>query len=460
MPTIKIDVRDNVVVDVSTGMKYAECGIRSGETVIKYGSPIGVASEDIDAGALVHTHNLASVPSRGGSVAFRPYPLPDVRAGGTFSGYRRASGTGIRNDVFIVPAVGCVNGLCERLAARTGAIALTHPFGCSQLHEDLDNTRRILRGLILNPNAAGVLVVSLGCENNTPESFRAFLDEWGYERDRVRFMTAQDVPDETETGLSHIAGLQMRAKQDRREACDLSGLTVGLKCGGSDGLSGITANPLVGDVADRIIACGGRVVLTEIPEAFGAEDELLSRCADRETFDRLNDVFDGFRKYYADHGERTDENPSPGNKAGGITTLAEKSLGCIRKGGHAPVTDVLGYGDRVRRAGLTVLNGPGNDLVATTALAAAGCQLVLFTTGRGTPLGGAVPVVKISSNTALAERKPGWIDFDAGRILREPRAAAADALFGLILDVASGRPTKSERNGCREIAVWKTGVTL
>ena len=459
MELYKIHPRDNVALRGHD--KTALCDIAAGEKVIKYGFPIGVPARNIRAGERVHTHNLVSDLENGGAaVPFRPFPKMERKNGGTFLGFRRKNGkAGIRNDIFILPTVGCVNGICERLARETGAVALTHPFGCSQLGGDLDATRKILCGLACHPNAGGVLVLSLGCENNTPESFASLLREAGADEARLRFLTVQNVGDEIAEGKKLLAELAARAKEDVREEIPLSELVIGLKCGGSDALSGVTANPLVGKVCDRLVGCGGSAVLTEIPECFGAENILLGRCTDADVYDRLLHTIDAFKGYFRSHGERIDENPSPGNKAGGITTLAEKSLGCVQKGGTSAVVDVLGYGERVRRRGLSVLNGPGNDIVACTALAAAGAHMVLFTTGRGTPLGGAVPVLKIASNSELAAAKPGWIDFDAGTILGGD-AGAEERLFSLVTAVASGGKTKSELSGCHEIAVWKNGITL
>ena len=459
----KADVSDNVAVDLESGMKYAASNIRRGENIIKYGVAIGRAAADIAEGESVHVHNvLSSLEGVGGYAPFRPFAVKQHSAEATFSGYRRGKGrAGTRNDLYIIPTVGCVNGICERIAEKSGALPLTHPYGCSQLGEDHARTVDVLCGLASNPDAGGVLIVSLGCENNTQEKFRETLEAGGCDMSRVRFMTAQREADEIACGLRLAEELKEIIAGDRRTPCPMSDLVIGLKCGGSDGLSGITANPLVGRISDKIVSYGATAVMTEIPEMFGAEDILLSRCADRDAYDGLVNAIDGFKRYYISHGERIDENPSPGNKAGGITTLAEKSMGCVQKGGTSAVTDVIDYGGRVKKNGLNVLIGPGNDIVACTALAAAGAQMILFTTGRGTPLGCSVPVVKISTNTALAQKKERWIDFDAGRLINgADRDGVADELFRLILRTAEGEVTRSEQNGFREIAVWKNGVTL
>jgi altronate hydrolase len=383
-------------------------------------------------------------------------------------GYRRNDGrVGTRNEIWILPTVGCVSRTTERIAAIAhgrrsegidGVHAFTHPFGCSQLGDDLIGTRSLLAALACNPNAGGVLIVGLGCESNQLD---ALIDEIPETlRDRVRTLKAQAEEDETDAGLALVDELIAEASRVRREPVALSELVVGLKCGGSDGFSGLTANPLVGRISDVVIGSGGSAVLTEIPEIFGAERMLMARAADREVFDALVEVVNDFKRYFLEHGQPVSENPSPGNLAGGITTLEEKSLGAVQKAGGAPVADVLRYGGRVGRKGLNLLEAPGNDAVSSTALAAAGATMILFTTGRGTPLGFPVPTVKIASNSALAQRKKNWIDFDGGKVLDRGLDATADELVALITGIASGASTAAERNDEREIAIWKRGVTL
>ncbi len=457
MDTVKINERDNVAVNTVTGHKTALFPIREGEDVIKYGFPIGVATADIAAGDSVHTHNMKT--KLGGILSYEYDPkaerLPEKEPF-LISAYEREDGKiGIRNDVWIVPTVGCVNGTAKKLAEATGAIALSHPYGCSQLGDDMKTTQLILRGLINHPNKGGVLVLGLGCENNHIGEMKAVLGGWDPER--VKFLSTQDCGDEIEEGIGLIRELQARAALDVRVKVPVSRLTVGMKCGGSDGLSGITANPVVGLVTDELCSMGASAVLTEVPEMFGAETVLFERAVSRDVFEKSVDLINDFKEYFRSHGEPVSENPSPGNKEGGITTLEEKSLGCVQKGGTAPVVDVLTYGDTVRKQGLSLLNGPGNDIVSITNLAAAGCHLVLFTTGRGTPLGGAVPTLKIASNAALAKKKPHWIDFSADV---DDKKEAAEELLELIRRVADGEPTKNELEGCREIAIFKDGVTL
>ena len=454
-----IHPNDNVDVNLENGHKYSVCDIKKGEAVIKYGCPIGHATRDIAKGEHVHVHNLATNLSGNLTYTYTPFEAktPTEGTARTFLGYRRKNGTvGIRNDIWIVNTVGCVNKISERLAALTGAFAFPHPFGCSQLGEDMRTTQKILAAMVNHPNAGGVLVLGLGRENNHVAAFREVLGE--VDPARVKFLVCQDVEDEIAEGVRLIEELKAYAATFTREEIPVSALTVGLKCGGSDGYSGITANPLVGRFCDTLTAMGGSCLLTEVPEMFGAEHLLMARSKDRAVFDKTVDMVNGFKDYYKRHGQVVYENPSPGNKEGGITTLEEKSLGCVQKAGGSCVVDVLGYGEPATRQGLTLVNGPGNDLVAVTNLMAAGAHLILFTTGRGTPLGAPVPTVKISTNHALATRKQGWIDFDASPVLEGH--ALDDAFFELVLDVANGTQTANERLGYREISIFKDGVTL
>ncbi len=443
-----------------------------GEAVIRFGEIIGEASTPIATGEHVHSHNLKT--RLRDDLCYRydpkPRPAPAGRADGlTFMGYRRADGrVGTRNEIWLIPTVGCVANLCETVARRTqnlvGAnleaiVALPHAFGCSQLGDDLAATRGLLAGLIGNPNAAGVVLVGLGCENNQAAELLATLDEG--DRAKVINVIAQTSADEVQACLDAVATLAQDARQVQRTVCPVSDLVIGLKCGGSDAMSGLTANPALGRMTDAIVAAGGSTILSEIPEIFGAEHLLMQRADSRQVFDDLVAAVDGFKAYFRAHGQAVHENPSPGNKAGGITTLEEKSLGAVQKAGQATLMDVIAYAGRIRRPGLTLLQAPGNDAVSSTALAAAGATLILFTTGRGTPLGFPVPTVKIASNSDLATRKPGWIDFDAGPLIEADDTSDLDAaLLRLLLEIASGKPTRNEINGERSIAIWKTGVTL
>ena len=458
---MQIHPKDNVEVG-KDGHKYALVAIEKGSPVIKYGFPIGVATADIGAGELVHSRNLKTALSAGNSYTYAPrdYGLSVMPSELTFDGYLREDGSvGIRNEIWIVNTVGCVNKTAEELARRTGARCFPHPYGCSQLGDDKSITQKILAGLIRHPNAGGVLVLGLGCENSNIAELKKELGE--YNPRRVRFLNCQDVGDELAEGERILAELRTYADGFARTPIPVSRLCIGLKCGGSDGYSGITANPLVGCVTNRLVSCGGSALLTEVPEMFGAEHLLMERCTDEAVFMRTVRLIETFKEYFISHGQPVGENPSPGNKEGGITTLEEKSLGCVQKGGIAPVVDVLDYGERVRLPGLSLLNGPGNDAVAVTNLTAAGAHLILFTTGRGTPLGAPVPTLKISTNAALAEKKPHWIDFDASPIAEGQAAdALAEELFSLVLSVASGKEAKNEEHGYREIAIFKDGVTL
>ena len=457
MDTVRINENDNVCVDLSTGHKSALRDIAKGEDVIKYGYPIGFATADIAKGEAVHSHNMKTKLGDILSYEYTPnFSELEYREPFTVNAFVRENGDiGIRNDIWIVPTVGCVNGIAKQLAEKTGAISFAHPYGCSQLGGDHETTQLILRGLIKHPNAGGVLVLGLGCENNNIDEMKKILGE--VNSDRVAFLSVQDCEDELAAGAEIIERLKANASKDERVAVPASKLKIGLKCGGSDGYSGITANAVVGKVTDKICAMGGTAVLTEVPEMFGAETILFERCVSKDVFDKAVGMINNFKQYFKNHGQPVSENPSPGNKEGGITTLEEKSLGCVQKGGTAPVVDVLGYGDTVTKAGLNMLDGPGNDIVSITNLSAVGCHLVLFTTGRGTPLGTAVPTVKIASNDVIATKKKHWIDFSAFGFDKDEKA---EQLLALIKDICDGKPTKNELCGNREIAIFKDGVTL
>lgn len=469
IPLLLDGVAITPAVTIPLGHKVALRGVPAGGEVRKYGFPIGRATAAIAPGDHVHTHNLKTALEGEESYRYAPVrPEPLAARGGTFQGYRRKSGkVGTRNEIWILCTVGCVARTAQKIAEAAnarfagrvdGVFAFTHPFGCSQLGDDLAHTRDLLAALAAHPNSGGVLILGLGCENNQLDDLLAVA---GLDPARTRSFATQMVGDEIEDGLAAVEELVRIAEHDRREPCPLSDLVLGVKCGGSDGFSGITANPLVGRVSDRVAAEGGTPILTEIPEIFGAEQLLMDRAANQGVFADIVSVVNDFKRYFLDHGQRVSENPSPGNIAGGITTLEEKSLGAVQKGGHAPVTQVLRYGEIVRAHGLTLLEAPGADGVSSTALTAAGATVLLFTTGRGTPLGFPAPTLKIASNSDLARRKPGWIDFDAGTLLEGgDQDEAAEALIQLVIDTASGKATRAEQNGEREIAIWKGGVTL
>lgn len=458
--------------EIPSGHKVALQDFNPGDPVIKYGFPIGHARSGIKAGALVNEKNIKTNLDGLQNYTWQPHDtaLSIPHKGLTFNGYRRKNGNiGIRNEIWIIPTVGCVNGtinqLAETLRRETNSqgvdaiVAFPHNYGCSQLGNDHENTRKILRDMVKHPNAAAVLIVGLGCENNQPDTFREFMGE--YDTDRVRFLVCQQVKDEQEEGMKFLRELYAIASADKRTPVPLGELRVGLKCGGSDGFSGITANPLLGVFSDFLVAQGGTTVLTEVPEMFGAETLLMNRCGTEELFNKTVHLINDFKAYFLENKQPVYENPSPGNKAGGISTLEEKSLGCTQKSGQSAVKDVLLYGDTLLTKGLNLLSAPGNDLVASTALAASGCHLVLFTTGRGTPFGTFVPTVKISTNSSLAANKPGWIDFNAGSLTEGESMEALSARFTqFILNIAGGSLTNNERKGYREIAIFKSGVTL
>jgi altronate hydrolase len=458
-------------VEIPAGHKVALRAIAKGEPVRKYGWPIGHATADIAAGEHVHSHNLATGLSGLEDYAYAPtpaeaLPLPE---GATFQGYRRRNGrVGTRNEIWILCTVGCVARTAQKIAAEAdrrfkgrvdGVHALTHPFGCSQLGGDLAATRTMIGALAAHPNAGGALILGLGCESN---QLAALLEAAPHiDPERLRAFTAQATENEIEAGLAAVEELVLIAECDVREPCPAADLVIGLKCGGSDGFSGLTANPVVGRIADKVSAAGGTAILTEIPEIFGAERLLMARATDQAVFDDIAAVVNGFKSYFLSHGEPVSENPSPGNIEGGVTTLEEKSLGAVQKAGRGQVTQVLRYGEQVDRRGVVLLEAPGNDAVSSTALTAAGATVILFTTGRGTPLGFPAPTLKLATNSSLAQRKPHWIDFDAGRVVAgQSLDEAADSLMRLVLETASGAPTRAEDNGEREIALWKRGVTL
>lgn len=458
-----------LVEDIPAGHKFALVAIEAGAPAIRYGFPFGRTTAAIAAGAHVHSHNVRTTLGLDGGHAFAGPPAAHEEAPSDrhFLGYARADGSvGTRNEIWVIPTVGCVGRTAERLALRAtdslppgidGVHAFPHPFGCSQLGDDLAGTTRLIASLACNPNAGGVLLLGLGCESNQLSAVMDLIPE--ARRPYIRIVGAQAAADEMADGLEAIADLAALAATER-EAVPLSALRLGVKCGGSDGLSGLTANPLIGRIATVIGDAGGSVVLTEIPEMFGAEQILLDRCVDRPVHDALIGLVDDFKRYFVDHGEPVSENPSPGNIKGGITTLEEKSLGAVQKGGNVPVTQILRYAERADTTGLAIVEGPGNDAVSTTALAAAGATLTLFSTGRGTPLGSPVPTLKIASNSPLAAAKRGWIDFDGGAALDKGMDATADALLDLVIDTASGAPARNEINDERGIAIWKRGVTL
>ncbi len=458
---------------IARGHKFALAAIAEGEMIVKYGLPIGHALCDIAPGQHIHSQNAKTNLSDLDEYEYLPdfKTLPEQMADRDIQIYRRANGeVGIRNELWILPTVGCVNGIAKQIQQRflketfgaediDGVHLFTHPFGCSQLGQDHENTRTMLQNMVRHPNAGAVLVIGLGCENNQVDVFRTTLGE--YDPERVTFMVCQQQDDEVEAGLECLRALYLAMRGDKRQPGKLSELKFGLECGGSDGLSGITANPLLGRFSDYVIANGGTSVLTEVPEMFGAERILMSRCRDEATFEKTVHMVNDFKQYFIAHEQPIYENPSPGNKAGGITTLEEKSLGCTQKAGQSKVMDVLRYGERLHVHGLNLVSAPGNDAVATSALAGAGCHMVLFSTGRGTPYGGFVPTVKLATNSELAAKKPHWIDFDAGQLIHGVAMDDVLAKFvDLIVDIANGKHTRNEVNDFRELAIFKSGVTL
>ncbi|MBJ3815355.1 altronate dehydratase [Shimwellia pseudoproteus] len=466
---------DNVTLlaAVARGHKFALRPLARGENVIKYGLPIGHTLAEVQPGDHLHSHNMRTNLSDLDEYSYQPdfHAADGQQTDRDIEIYRRANGdVGVRNELWILPTVGCVNGIARQIQQRflkqhqdaediDGVFLFGHQFGCSQLGDDHINTRTMLQNMVRHPNAGAVLVIGLGCENNQIAAFRDTLGD--YDPDRVRFMVCQQQDDEVEAGIAELELLYQAMRHDKRVPGKLSELKFGLECGGSDGLSGITANPMLGRFSDFMAAHGGTTVLTEVPEMFGAERILMSHCHDEPTFEKTVAMVNDFKQYFIEHNQPIYENPSPGNKAGGITTLEEKSLGCTQKAGQSQVMDVLKYGERLKTPGLNLLSAPGNDAVATSALAGAGCHMVLFSTGRGTPYGGFVPTLKIATNSELATRKPHWIDFDAGQLLHgKTMPQVLDQFLDTVAEIASGRNTCNERNDFRELAIFKSGVTL
>lgn len=472
---IALDGEITLVNDIARGHKFALSDIKSGEPVIKYGFSIGYAKEDIEKGSHIHVHNLRTTLGDDLSYEYNKADIPQIPCNLSedkkyFMGYERKDGkAGVRNELWVVPTVGCVNSIAKEIAAECqdlvcdnieAVVSFAHPYGCSQMGDDQENTRAALAGLINHPNAGGVLVLGLGCENSNIEVLKPYLGE--IDSSRIRFLQCQDVDDEIEEGVKLLKELASEASKVNRTKISVEKLVIGMKCGGSDGLSGITANPVVGKLSDIVTSAKGSTILTEVPEMFGAETILMDRCVNREVFEKTVNLINSFKDYFRRHNQTIYENPSPGNKKGGISSLEDKALGCTQKSGSSQVVDVLEYGQVIKETGLNLLSAPGNDLVASTALAISGAQIVLFTTGRGTPFASAVPTVKISSNSQLANKKTGWIDFDAGRLLEDGMNLdiLGNELYEYVLDVASGKKVKSEEDGFRDLAIFKQGVTL
>lgn len=465
---------DDIVVtlteDIQQGHKFALKNLKNGESIIKYGNPIGHATADIPAGSWIHTHNLKTGLGELLTYSYnKNTTLLPKREPRFFQGYRRKNGrAGVRNEIWIIPTVGCVNNVAtaiERASQKyitdqiDSVCAFPHPYGCSQMGDDQDNTRQILADLINHPNAGGVLVLGLGCENSNIDELKKFIGD--YDNKRVRFLVAQECEDEISDGIEVVKELITYASTFKREPISASELVIGMKCGGSDGLSGITANPTVGAFSDKLISMGGSTILTEVPEMFGAEVSLMNRCETEELFNQTVSLVNDFKNYFKSHNQTIYENPSPGNKKGGISSLEDKSLGCTQKSGSAPVMGVLSYGEPVKAKGLNLLSAPGNDLVASTALAASGAHIVLFTTGRGTPFASPVPTIKISTNNQLAKKKQNWIDFNCGVMVEDTSLdVLSDNLLDFVLEVASGKKSKSEEAGFHDMAIFKQGVTL
>lgn len=447
------------------GHKVALVSIPKGGRIIKYGYPIGRAVRSISPGEHVHVHNTESGRAHGDTarpVIREESSLIPRFPQDTFLGFRRQDGrVGVRNHVLVMASVHCVNGGVERIGREVpGVVALPHIYGCSQLGEDLAQTRRVLEGYVSHPNVGATLIVGLGCEALPTRELVDGLRDRGY---RVELLLLQEIGGSraaVRKGKELAAELLGEVGKLRPEPVPLSELVVGVECGGSDAWSGVTANPAVGAIADALVAHGGTVILSEVTEFIGAEHILAARAISPEVGKAILRAVARREGVAVEMGvDLRGAQPSPGNMEGGLTTIEEKSLGAIVKGGTTPVREFLGYGERPSARGLVVMDTSGNDLESVTGMVAGGAQVVLFTTGRGTPVGNPiVPVIKISSNTPLYERMRDDLDFDAGSILRgEPPTSVAARLAALLLEVAGGRPTQAEVWGHREFAIEPRG---
>jgi altronate hydrolase len=464
------DLTVTIKEDIEQGHKFALCDLPENTNIIKYGTVIGHTTKPVSEGMHVHVENIKTNLGELLDYTYEPVTFDQPAAEGrTFNGFVRKNGdVGIRNEIWIIPTVGCVNNIVQKVERESqslikgsisGIHAFTHAYGCSQMGDDQENTRTILSDLIKHPNAGGVLVLGLGCENSNIDVLKPYIGE--YDPERIRFVVAQQHENEFEACMEQMKELVEIVSKDERTECPASMLKVGLKCGGSDGMSGITANPVVGRFSDLLVADGGTTILCEVPEMFGAETQLMNRAKDEIVFHKTVDLINNFKQYFQRNNQTIYENPSPGNKAGGISTLEDKSNGCVQKSGSAAVSDVLEYGQRVKEHGLNLLSTPGNDLVAATGEAAAGCQMVLFTTGRGTPFATAVPTVKIATNSRLANMKKNWIDLNAGRAVEDSSIdEMGEELYDLVIEIANGKKCRAEENGFHDIAIFKQGVTL
>lgn len=463
--------------DIPNAHKIALKDFETGEAVRKYDNIIGYASKPIKKGEWIHSHNEVTGlgKSKEYTYDFNPISIFPGESDKTFMGYDRADGgAGIRNHLAIISTVFCANGPLRKLARMAeakypatenfdGIIAFDQEFGCSQTGKDLVTTCKIIAGIAKNANFGGVLLVSNGCEMAIPSVLEQYMGD--YDKKRIRTLTLQEVEDEFTAGMELIDEIMEEMKDDKRTPININRLHIAMNCGGSDGYSGITANTLLGTLCDTLVKEGAIMNMTEVPEMMGAEHILMNRAADKSIFDDIVKMMYDYDAYFARYGEKAADNPTQGNKAGGLTTLEEKSLGCIQKGGHCAVMEVLEYGERATKNGFVLVSGPGNDLAGVSGQIAAGAVLTIFTTGRGTPCGFAGPTFRLASNTALATRKSNWIDYDAGRLLTAKTPEEVEALnkelYDAIMATVNGQyRTRTEENGYYILGALKDGVTL
>ena len=464
--------------NIPAGHKVAIRAIAASAPVHKYGEVIGVAREDIPPGAHVHVHNLGVGQTTGSAAPFRSKPAawipPAEPTRDRFLGYRRADGrAATRNYIAVLPTVNCSATVARMVAATAnathggvpgldGVIALTHDLGCGMAEGTAgdDILRRTLRGYAGHANIVAVLTISLGCEINQPEN--VFGGNVSVETLGIQELggTAATV----NAALDRIAEMVSEAAILRREPIPVSDLVLGLQCGGSDAYSGLTANPTLGVAADLLVAAGGRVILGETPEIYGAEHLLRNRAATPQVGQRVDELIAWWQEYTARNDAELDSNPSKGNRAGGITTIWEKSLGAVLKGGTSPLNDVVAYAQPVTATGLTFMDTPGYDPVSATGMVAGGANLLAFTTGRGSVFGSRpTPCLKISTTSRLYEHMRGDMDFDAGPAMsRDDQIHYGTRLFEALVDMASGAPSKSETLGfgTEEIVPWRIGAVL
>ena len=482
LPQGEVIASENVTLaePIGAGHKIATVAIRKGDLVRKYGQVIGAATADIAPGALVHTHNMALSELRGEAIAPLRRNVPEPAR--SFMGYRRANGkTGVRNYIAVLTSVNCSatvarhiaeaaerSGLLDAYPNVDGIVPITHASGCGMdmAGEGYDILRRTLWGTAANPNFGAVLLVGLGCE---AVQIAKFKSDYGMSDGGLfQSFTIQEIGGTRraiEQGLEHLKAMLPVVNANTRSEVPASELVLGLQCGGSDGWSGITSNPALGNASDRLVALGGTVILSETPEIYGAEHLLYARAKDQAVSDRLRARMEWWEHYTAIHGGEMNNNPSPGNKAGGLTTILEKSLGAVAKSGTSTMNDVIEYAKPLNTRGFVFMDSPGFDPVSATGQVASGATMIAFTTGRGSAYGcKPSPSIKLSSNTDIYNRMKDDIDIDCGTIATGDSTIEdkGKEILDLLLAVASGKKSKSEELGYGglEFVPWQVGAVM